>query len=280
MRTASNTPAPATTPPTRRRPPTPGRDAPDPFADDGPGPNDVTAAMFLLLRTQDLTTRVFVCPSDAYANPLEFGPGKTALDKSNFPGRQTLSYAMANPYPTPAAVEAGWRWDNAAGAEYALMADAAMLAGDGALPPATESSGSRQMRPANSPNHDFDGQSVLYADGHVEFQATPFCGARGDDIYAAGGPAAGADPFPPAVDAPAPPPTPSGVRLANGTPVGPLDSVLLPASPAGMAPLILSGDRLAYTLLAVVVLAVVVLAVVLGVGLFVLARRRSAGPAV
>src|SRR5829696_4573159 len=32
----------------------------DPFT--GPQPNDVTAAMFLLLRTQDITPEVFTCP--------------------------------------------------------------------------------------------------------------------------------------------------------------------------------------------------------------------------
>ena len=274
MRTASNTPRarydPADPTPTAYTRPT----ARDPFADDGPGPNDVTAAIYLLLRTQDLTSEVFICPTDRYATKLEFGAGKTSLDGSNFPGRRNLSYAMANPYPSPAAVEAGWRWDNAIGAEYALLGDAAMLAADGALSPATESSWSDEMRAANSPNHDIDGQNVLYADGHVEFQQTAFCGARKDDIYTAGGPA-DAKRLSPAVDAPAPTPTPAGVRLANGTPVGPLDSVLLPASPAGMAPLVLTGDRLAFTLLGVVALAVV-----LGVAAFVLNRRRSAGPAV
>src|SRR5690242_9741105 len=35
-----------------------GAAAKDPFADDGPSPNDVTAALFLLLRTQDMTSDV------------------------------------------------------------------------------------------------------------------------------------------------------------------------------------------------------------------------------
>src|SRR5438874_5604166 len=34
----------------------------DPFKQPGPQDNDVTAAMFLLLRTQDITSEVFICP--------------------------------------------------------------------------------------------------------------------------------------------------------------------------------------------------------------------------
>ena len=36
---------------------------------------------------------------------------------------------------------------------------------------------------ANSPNHDFKGQNVLYADGHVEWQDHPYCGVRWDNIW-------------------------------------------------------------------------------------------------
>jgi prepilin-type processing-associated H-X9-DG protein len=34
----------------------------------------------------------------------------------------------------------------------------------------------KEMSDGNSNNHNGDGQNVLYADGHVEFQNTPFCG--------------------------------------------------------------------------------------------------------
>src|SRR5688572_16411408 len=40
-----------------------GVQAPNPFAPGGPAPDDVTAAMFLLLRTQDITPEAFVCSS-------------------------------------------------------------------------------------------------------------------------------------------------------------------------------------------------------------------------
>src|SRR4051794_30275561 len=36
--------------------------ATDPFASDGPQPNDVTAALFLLVRSQHLSPETFICP--------------------------------------------------------------------------------------------------------------------------------------------------------------------------------------------------------------------------
>jgi prepilin-type processing-associated H-X9-DG protein len=37
------------------------------------------------------------------------------------------------------------------------------------------------MMYGNSNNHKNDGQNVLYGDGHVEFQASPYCGMYRDD---------------------------------------------------------------------------------------------------
>jgi prepilin-type processing-associated H-X9-DG protein len=39
------------------------------------------------------------------------------------------------------------------------------------------------MRGGNSLNHQQEGQNVLYADAHVEFQQNPFCGQKRDNIY-------------------------------------------------------------------------------------------------
>jgi prepilin-type processing-associated H-X9-DG protein len=41
------------------------------------------------------------------------------------------------------------------------------------------------MKKANSSNHEKDGQNVLYGDGHVAWQKTPFCGIQNDNIYTA-----------------------------------------------------------------------------------------------
>jgi len=36
---------------------------------------------------------------------------------------------------------------------------------------------------ANSPNHGYEGENVLYVDGHVIWSALPTCGLNGDNIY-------------------------------------------------------------------------------------------------
>jgi prepilin-type processing-associated H-X9-DG protein len=41
------------------------------------------------------------------------------------------------------------------------------------------------MKTANSNNHNEDGQNVLYADGHVEFQQNPFVGIDRDNVFTA-----------------------------------------------------------------------------------------------
>ena len=80
----------------------------------------------------------------------------------------------------------------------------------------------KDMSDGNSNNHNGDGQNVLYADGHVEFQNTPFCGMQRsgttatdnfrDNIYTSGK-------------------AKSGGKLEG--PQDQLDSVLLPSDDGG-----------------------------------------------
>src|SRR5947209_3338076 len=51
--------------------------ATQPFAADGPQANDVTAALYLLLRTQDIISAVFVCPGTRAVKPWDFGGAGT-----------------------------------------------------------------------------------------------------------------------------------------------------------------------------------------------------------
>jgi prepilin-type processing-associated H-X9-DG protein len=167
-----------------------GASAQEPSDPDGPKPNDVSAALFLLLRTQEITTEVFTCPS-SNAEKWDLGGGSnTALNWSNWAGRdgirKHLSYSYQNPYPDDDAVVRKFVLNNSVSAEFAVAAD---------INPGTEGDGqnvlavgttsaTRDMKQANSRNHDGDGQNVLYGDGHVEFQSSPFCGVQRDNIYA------------------------------------------------------------------------------------------------
>ncbi len=159
----------------------------NPFGNDGPK-NDVTAAMFLLLRTEDITSEVFVCPS-SNAERDDFGGAKDGpASRSNFTDlRKNLSYSLNNPYPNKSALENKDKpaiWNFSMSADYALAADLNPGTTDGRnVLGLTIASPSSEMRKANSTNHEGDGQNVLYGDGHVEFQNNPFCGTQRDNIY-------------------------------------------------------------------------------------------------
>jgi prepilin-type N-terminal cleavage/methylation domain-containing protein/prepilin-type processing-associated H-X9-DG protein len=163
---------------------------PDPFLTGGPNANDVTSAFFLLLRTQEITSEVFTCPS-SNGEKWDFNGGaNTALNWVNWQytdivAGKKLSYSYQNPYPDTQAVSGGFKLTTAISAEFAVAAD--MNPGstgnnDNVLNVASTDSTSN-MKKGNSNNHDEDGQNVLYGDGHVEFQQNPFCGVARDNIY-------------------------------------------------------------------------------------------------
>lgn len=239
--------------------------APDPFAPGGPGPNDVTASLFLLLRTTDITSEPFVCPNAVLQWDVSHWPGDP-LKSSNFPGRAHLSYACANPYPSAAALSAGFKWDNTLGATFAVAADMGPGQAASNVP---QNSPRTRMLSANSPNHAGDGQNVLYADGHVDWHPSPFCGSQRpgvgvpkDNIYTHG--------------LNTTPAAKSGDTY--GAPQDDHDSVLLPGAdagpqPSGATPAEREHQRLLH-FLGVGAAAVIAIAVVIA-----LARRRRATPA-
>jgi len=164
-----------------------GTTSPNPFT--GPDPNDVSAAMFLLLRTQDITSEVFTCPSSNAEKDNYGGGTNAAINRANFTDiNKNLSYSMHNPYPSDGVIPESdkvW-WTNSMSAEFAVAADlnpGIVGADDNVLQPNNTSSG-KDMKFANSNNHDGDGQNVLFADGHVEFLQNPFVGIQRDHIYA------------------------------------------------------------------------------------------------
>jgi len=162
----------------------------DPFQPTGKGHvgnNNVPAALFLLLRTQEITSEVFVCPSSNAERDNYGGGTNSALNRANWTSIQrNLSYSYADPYPNTAAVGSGYKLTNSLSAEFAVAADINPGTSPSALnnvtAPGSNSSGN-QMKVGNTNNHDRDGQNVLYGEGHVEFQNNPFVGVAGDNIY-------------------------------------------------------------------------------------------------
>lgn len=157
-----------------------------PFGDDGMQPNDVTAAIYLLLATQDITGDSFVCPSSDQEK-WDFGGGTNGVGNwSNWNGaadvRKYLSYSYQNPYGDDAAVKGGYSLTSNATAEFAIFSD--MNPGSPEVLTVKPDSPQTIHKKVNSFNHNGDGQNVLFGDGHVDWQATVFAGPHGDNIYA------------------------------------------------------------------------------------------------
>jgi prepilin-type N-terminal cleavage/methylation domain-containing protein/prepilin-type processing-associated H-X9-DG protein len=186
-------------------------------------PNSVTASFFLLLRNEDITPNVFVCPSsnataDPFGNSSSTGTN-TAQNVANFdsPLNSYLSYSYACPFPDTTAVGSGFKLNSSLDPTYAVASDI----NPGVSPTATDnvlvvttSSAASSMRFANSNNHGKDGQNVLYGDGHVEFQNNPFVGMNRDNIFCRNNTNNGTNS--------------PGTNGINEAPFGPTDSVLLP----------------------------------------------------
>ena len=146
------------------------------------GPNDVTAPLWLLVRggfIKDMT--VFICPSRGGEPDRLDG----ADHRSNFRSPRNLSYSYADPYS--GFTQYRLNSDYIRG-QFALMADRNPGADAASVP---HDASPLELARANSRNHGRAGQNVLYADGTVSFQTTPYCGVRpkaapdGDNIYTA-----------------------------------------------------------------------------------------------
>lgn len=167
--------------------------ATDPFSHGGPGPNDVSAALFLLLTTQQISSEVFLCPSAAgQEKDMYGGSNNTAQNRSNFTDlKANLSYSYQNPYPT-ADIDKDPAWlSQHMNPEFAIMADknpgTAGPRDNVFRPGLNPSSPQSEQAYANSNNHGKRGQNVLFAEGHVEFVTTPWVGIRKDNIYTSQG---------------------------------------------------------------------------------------------
>jgi len=151
--------------------------------------NDVTSAIFLLVKTADLNPEVFTCPSSNQQKDV-FTSGNnvyTSAQVANFTSDGNLSYSIANPYPssqgTNSPIIQGYKWSPNTTSDFAIGADR-NDAGQANLSGVTDASAAQSLQQAaNSKNHSGDGQNVLYNDGHVEWQTTMWCGANRDGIY-------------------------------------------------------------------------------------------------
>lgn len=157
--------------------------ADEPFLTGSARPDNVSAAIFHLIRRYDLSPRLFVCPNtDAVSDTLAGLPLQTRTTFTD--PKRNLSYSMQNPYASSTMTDALRRF-RAAKPDFVIMADLnpGIRGEDNNVLAVTPTSPTEQMRWGNSNNHSKRGQNVLYADGRVEFADNPFVGVDGDNIY-------------------------------------------------------------------------------------------------
>jgi prepilin-type N-terminal cleavage/methylation domain-containing protein/prepilin-type processing-associated H-X9-DG protein len=180
-----------------------------------PAVNDVSAALFALVRN-DMSAEVFTCPSTNHEKDTLNGVG--AANRANFNTANNLSYSISNPYPKSNAIGVGYRLSVNTLASFALASDR----NDGDLTNvATYDSNSSAaiQKSLNSRNHDREGQNVLFNDGHVEWSPNAWVGDNKDFIFGA------------ATNLQAgPPPSQGNPAKADNTvdPTLDLDSIMLP----------------------------------------------------
>ena len=156
----------------------------DPHANNGPTENDVTGALFLLVRNADLNPEVFTCPSsNQEKDSLNNEP---ATSRSNFTDPENLSYSYANPYPNAAAIGFGYKLHSGVVADLAIAADRNEPDSANYTQNRFANDPQTKLRYTNSSNHEREGQNVMFNDGHVEWFTTSWCGANKDQIYSPG----------------------------------------------------------------------------------------------
>jgi type II secretory pathway pseudopilin PulG len=165
--------------------------APNPFGGDGRvSANDVTASLWLLVRGGYASPALFTCPSSSdFADPMTDASGKDVAPngRSNFKRARNLSYSYASPF----SAAPGYKLTEYLPSDFVLMADKnpGKSWGSDVTGPAFDAP-LLELAKANSRNHGRAGQSMLYADMHVEFRQSPYSGfgyyatgAAGDNIY-------------------------------------------------------------------------------------------------
>lgn len=180
-------------------------------------------SLFLMVIGNQTTVKQFVCPSSgdidddlrnrigggANSNAVAAQPGATRFD---FLGYNRMSYGYIMPYGRFARPRVDLD------PRMALMADKGPFFEAGATRSADQTVADQrttltmftfqnvttaqdllrlpleQWRPYNSRNHSQEGQSILFTDGHADFERRPIAGVNNDNIYTAVAPADAIDP--------------------------------------------------------------------------------------
>lgn len=151
-----------------------GAAAKSPFNNDGPPANNVPAALFLLLRTQDIAPSWFICPGGAYVPDPVQDPGV----RSNFTDvKKNLGYSFMYTYQDVKG------WNTGLGIVVGADMNPGTTGKDDNALIDNPNAAPAELRKGNSNSHGKRGQYVLFDDGRVDWYTHPFAGINGDNIY-------------------------------------------------------------------------------------------------
>lgn len=133
-----------------------------------------SAALFELVSDNYAKPKAFRCPTGSRDDADDFEVHAGMVD---FPSAEAVSYSYQHPFRGNEL-----RRSNPA---LATVADSMAILADQspAFDQARSRGPARPVRTANSPNHDREGQNVLYLDSHVGWAKTPAAGVMGNNIY-------------------------------------------------------------------------------------------------
>ena len=165
-------------------------DIDDPFTDIPDDANrSVSQNLWILVRNDMAGPKVFVCPESpdsSVDDPLKESNGKVRSPKY-FVNFMLSSYSFVQPWSVyeDGKTSAQFFWSKDIDSGVVVGADA----NDGDQPEYPSSSLPPSdpilQRHINSRNHKGNGQNVIYGDGHVAFEKSPYVGIDQDNIYTA-----------------------------------------------------------------------------------------------
>lgn len=132
------------------------------------------SSLWLIIRAGTSDPRVFVCPTAGE----QVDPAKNFDRYWSFESLNNISYSYQNQLKRP-------MLEGRMTPRIAIMADKSPLRADvrdsGDSPTGTQAQ--LEQYEWNSPNHKWDGQNILYGDGHVEFVDNAYAGENQNNIW-------------------------------------------------------------------------------------------------
>jgi prepilin-type N-terminal cleavage/methylation domain-containing protein len=134
------------------------------------------SCLYILIRKGMSKPGVFICPSSDQEEDTELDDPE---DVYSFRDLKHVSYSYQN--------QIGGATTDSVDADLVVAADMNPLRPDMEMEKSTraEDRNKDNRCELNSPNHDFEGQNCLYADGHVLWQTTPYQGIGRNNIWVA-----------------------------------------------------------------------------------------------